>query len=138
MLLTLLHPAPLLQVYPELSDASQACLPASSFFTCSSDNTIRLWNTDSAARNRNFYSNVSSRAHELGKSAVTVVVLPPLNHILAVFQDLQRILYVGENTQHLQGDGEKSEADSKAGIRVLGISPDGQHLAAGDRCGNLR
>lgn len=81
-----LHPPPL-QVYPELSDASQACLPASSFFTCSSDNTIRLWNTDSPARHRNFYSNVSFRArgslHRLDKSAVTLAVLPPLNHILA-------------------------------------------------------
>lgn len=57
---------------------------------------------------------------------------------MPVSQDLQRILYVGENTQHLQGEGEKGEADAKAGIRVLGISPDGQHLAAGDRCGNLR
>lgn len=45
---------------------------------------------------------------------------------------------MGENTQHLQGDGEKGEADTKAGIRVLGISPDGQHLAAGDRSGNLQ
>lgn len=58
-----------------------------------------------------------------------------------VFQDLLRILYVGENTQHLQAEGERGElagADGKTGIRVLGISPDGQHLAAGDRCGNLQ
>ncbi|KAG7225929.1 hypothetical protein INR49_018530 [Caranx melampygus] len=34
--------------------------------------------------------------------------------------------------------GEAAGADGKAGIRVLGISPDGQQLAAGDRCGNLR
>lgn len=56
-------------------------------------------------------------------------------------KDLQRILYVGENTQHLQAEGDRGEsvaADGKAGIRVLGISPDGQHLAAGDRCGNLQ
>uniref|UniRef100_A0A8C4D963 WD repeat domain 62 n=1 Tax=Dicentrarchus labrax TaxID=13489 RepID=A0A8C4D963_DICLA len=100
------------EVYPELSDASQACLPLSSFFTCSSDNTIRLWHTDPPTGHRNLYSN-----------------------------DLLRILYVGENTQHLQAEGERGEAagaDGKAGIRVLGISPDGQHLAAGDRCGNLR
>ncbi|KAM7412391.1 hypothetical protein PAMA_019993 [Pampus argenteus] len=100
-----------LQVYPELSDPSQACLPPSSFLTCSSDNTIRLWHTDPPAGQRNLYSN-----------------------------DLLRILYVGENMQHLQveGDREAAGADGKAGIRVLGISPDGQHLAAGDRCGNLR
>uniref|UniRef100_A0A3Q1I844 MABP1/WDR62 second WD40 domain-containing protein n=1 Tax=Anabas testudineus TaxID=64144 RepID=A0A3Q1I844_ANATE len=97
------------EVYPELSDVSQACLPPSSFFTCSSDNTIRLWHTDPPTGHRNLYSN-----------------------------DLLRILYVGENTQHLQAEGEAAGADGKAGIRVLGISPDGQHLAAGDRCGNLR
>lgn len=100
------------EVYPVLSDASQACLPPSSFFTCSSDNTIRLWNTDPPTAHRNLYSN-----------------------------DLLRILYVGENTQHLQAEGERGESagtDGKAGIRVLAISPDGQHLAAGDRCGNLR
>ncbi|XP_026154326.1 WD repeat-containing protein 62 isoform X2 [Mastacembelus armatus] len=97
------------EVYPELLDGSQACLPPSSFFTCSSDNTIRLWHTDPPTGHRNLYSN-----------------------------DLLRILYVGENTQHLQAEGEATGADGKAGIRVLGISPDGQHLAAGDRCGNLR
>lgn len=54
------------------------------------------------------------------------------------FQDLLKILYVGENTQHLQAEAEPAGADGKAGIRVLEISPDGQHLAAGDRCGNLQ
>ncbi|XP_040902741.1 WD repeat-containing protein 62 isoform X2 [Toxotes jaculatrix] len=101
-----------IEVYPELAEVSQACLPPSSFLTCSSDNTIRLWHTDPPTAHRNLYSN-----------------------------DLLRILYVGENTQHLQAEGERAEAvgsDGKAGIRVLGISPDGQHLAAGDRCGNLR
>ncbi|XP_037328946.2 WD repeat-containing protein 62 isoform X1 [Pungitius pungitius] len=99
------------EVYPELSDVS---LAPSSFLTCSSDNTIRLWHTDPPTGLRNQYSH-----------------------------DLQRILYVGENTKHLQAESERggeaaAGADGKAGIRVLSISPDGQHLAAGDRCGNLR
>lgn len=56
-----------------------------------------------------------------------------------MFQDLLRILYVGEDMQHLQGDRpEAAGADGKAGVRVLAVSPDGQHLAVGDRCGNLR
>ncbi|KAM8905051.1 WD repeat-containing protein 62 isoform 3-T3 [Spinachia spinachia] len=108
------------EVYPELSDGSLAPAP-SSFLTCSSDNTIRLWHTDPPTGLRNQYSHVR----------------PP--------EDLQRILYVGENTQHVQAEGERggeaasaAGADGKAGIRVLSISPDGQHLAAGDRCGNLR
>ncbi|XP_049433540.1 WD repeat-containing protein 62 isoform X3 [Epinephelus fuscoguttatus] len=100
------------EVYPELSDVSQACLPPSSFLTCSSDNTIRMWNTDPPTAHRNLYSN-----------------------------DLLRILYVEED---VQAEGERGErgkaagADGKSGIRVLGVSPDGQHLAAGDRCGNVR
>ncbi|KAM9853106.1 WD repeat-containing protein 62 [Aulostomus maculatus] len=101
-----------LQVYPDLCDPSQACLPPSSFLTCSSDNTIRLWNPSTPAGHGNFYSN-----------------------------DLLRIVYMGEDTQHLQAEGERVEtagADGKAGIRVLAISPDGRHLAAGDRSGNLR
>ncbi|KAM4589498.1 WD repeat-containing protein 62 isoform 2-T3 [Fundulus diaphanus] len=99
-----------IQVYPELEDPSQACLPPSSFLTCSSDNTIRLWHSDASVRQSNRYS-----------------------------QDLLKILYVGRDVQHLQAGGAEAEGpDGKAGIRVLGVSPDGKHLAAGDRCGNLR
>lgn len=55
-----------LQVYPEVKDSNQACLPPSSFITCSSDNTIRLWNTESSGvhgstLHRNILSNVSQR-----------------------------------------------------------------------------
>lgn len=125
-------------MYPVLSDASQACLPPSSFFTCSSDNTIRLWHTDPPTAHRNLYSNVRQQHNSVQAPRCLYGVM---THFLFVFQDLLRILYVGENTQHLQAEGERGEsagADGKAGIRVLSISPDGQHLAAGDRCGNLR
>lgn len=58
-----MYPLPL-QVYPEVKDSNQACLPPSSFITCSSDNTIRLWNTESSGvhgstLHRNILSNVS-------------------------------------------------------------------------------
>ncbi|XP_010897209.5 WD repeat-containing protein 62 isoform X1 [Esox lucius] len=101
------------ETYPDM-DPSLSCLPRGSFLTCSSDNTVRLWHGEPApgpGALRNLYS-----------------------------QDLLRIVYVGDDTQHLQTEGERGEggvADTKAGIRVLGISPDGQHLAAGDRNGNL-
>ncbi|XP_062328210.1 WD repeat-containing protein 62 isoform X2 [Osmerus eperlanus] len=111
------------ETYPDMGEPSLACLPAGAFLTCSSDNTIRLWHGDplqgtaqSSAPGpgclRNFYSH-----------------------------DLMRIVYVGEDTQHLRAEGGRGEGagmDGKAGIRVLGVSPDGQHLAAGDRSGNLR
>nr|XP_046172496.1 WD repeat-containing protein 62 isoform X2 [Oncorhynchus gorbuscha] len=104
-----------LETYPDM-DLSRSCLPPGSFLTCSSDNTIRLWHSDPGLVQgtsclRNLYSH-----------------------------DLLRIVYVGEDTQHLQTDverGEGSGMDAKSGIRVLGISPDGQHLAAGDRNGNV-
>ncbi|XP_016108746.1 WD repeat-containing protein 62-like [Sinocyclocheilus grahami] len=56
-------------------------------------------------------------------------------------KDIVRIVYVDDDTQYLKAEAERAEGasqDGKSGIRVLGISPDGQHLAAGDRSGNLR
>ncbi|XP_043115245.1 WD repeat-containing protein 62 isoform X2 [Puntigrus tetrazona] len=101
------------ETYPELEDSSAACLSPGSFLTCSSDNTIRLWKSDSGhSLHHNLYS-----------------------------QDIVRIVYVDDDTQYLKAEAEKAEGasqDGKSGIRVLGISPDGQHLAAGDRSGNLR
>ncbi|XP_058846526.1 LOW QUALITY PROTEIN: mitogen-activated protein kinase-binding protein 1 [Acipenser ruthenus] len=110
------------EVYPEVCDSSLSCLSPGSFLTCSSDNTLRLWNTDlpGAALTRNVLSN-----------------------------DLQKILYMDSNTAALV-DSESSAAgsaekpsdsqsnDTKTGIRTLCVSPDGQHLASGDRNGTLR
>ncbi|KAM9468830.1 WD repeat-containing protein 62 [Clarias gariepinus] len=97
------------ETYPELEAA--ALLPGS-FLTCSSDNTIRLWNSDFQ---QNQSSNISS-------------------------QNLVKIVYVDNDTEHLKIPPDKAEGnqDGKFGIRVLAISPDGQHLATGDRSGNLR
>lgn len=49
------------QMYPQNSEREQSCLTTGSFLSCSSDNTIRLWNTDgySATVKRNVISNVS-------------------------------------------------------------------------------
>ncbi|XP_030633812.1 WD repeat-containing protein 62 [Chanos chanos] len=109
------------ETYPGLEQSSEACLLPGSFLTCSSDNTIRLWHFDSQQTHsqtpgpclrRNLYSH-----------------------------DLVKIVYVDDDVQRLRSEGERGEGgslDGKSGIRVLGISPDGQHLAAGDRSGNLR
>ncbi|XP_077063761.1 WD repeat-containing protein 62 isoform X2 [Siphateles boraxobius] len=106
------------ETYPDLEDSS-ACLSPGSFLTCSSDNTIRLWRSESP----------QSHGSALG-----------LRHNL-YSQDIVRIVYVDDDTQYLKAEAEKAEGgsqDGKSGIRVMGISPDGQHLAAGDRSGNLR
>uniref|UniRef100_A0A3P8RSG5 Mitogen-activated protein kinase binding protein 1 n=1 Tax=Amphiprion percula TaxID=161767 RepID=A0A3P8RSG5_AMPPE len=84
-------------------------LPPGSFLSCSSDNTIRLWNID---------------GHNI----------------------LQRniLSHVGQHTPtHLEKAGpmgsEGQQTDqSRAGIRTLRVSPDGRHLASGDRMGVLR
>ena len=54
------------QVYPSLDDSYKSSLPPGSFITCSSDDTIRVWNIDSHmttdVMKRNIYSNVSEAA----------------------------------------------------------------------------
>ncbi|XP_075116051.1 WD repeat-containing protein 62 [Leptodactylus fuscus] len=87
-----------------------------SFFTCSSDNTIRLWNLERSSdlgMKRNIYSN-----------------------------DLYKVIYADDNMVYLKdtsGTAEKPEPkDSKSGIRVLKIRHDGCQLASGDRTGNIR
>ncbi|XP_037675577.1 WD repeat-containing protein 62 [Choloepus didactylus] len=107
------------EVYPEFED-QRACLPSGSFLTCSSDNTIRFWNMDSSSDShwqKNIFSN-----------------------------SLLKVVYVENDIQHLQdtshfpdrGNENGLPMDVKAGVRVMQVSPDGQHLASGDRSGNLR
>ncbi|XP_015420304.1 PREDICTED: WD repeat-containing protein 62 isoform X1 [Myotis davidii] len=107
------------EVYPEFED-QRACLPTGSFLTCSSDNTIRFWNINSSPDSpwqKNIFSNT-----------------------------LLKVVYVENDIQHLQdmshfpdrGSENGTPMDVKAGVRVMQVSPDGQHLASGDRSGNLR
>lgn len=64
-----------------------------------------------------------------------IILLP-----VYLFKNLVKIVYVDNDTEHLKIPPDKAEGnqDGKFGIRVLAISPDGQHLATGDRSGNLR
>uniref|UniRef100_A0A8C5WY39 Mitogen-activated protein kinase binding protein 1 n=1 Tax=Laticauda laticaudata TaxID=8630 RepID=A0A8C5WY39_LATLA len=113
-----------IEVYPEVKDSNQSCLPPNTFITCSSDNTIRLWNTESSnIHGASLYRNILSN-------------------------DLMKIIYVDENTQALldteyntAGGVEKADTqaiDTKVGIRTVCVSPTGEHLASGDRIGTLR
>ncbi len=52
------------EAYPSLKEGMKGVLPTGSFITCSSDDTIRLWNLDpnmgtNTIYRRNIYSNVS-------------------------------------------------------------------------------
>ncbi|XP_028294155.1 mitogen-activated protein kinase-binding protein 1 isoform X2 [Gouania willdenowi] len=112
------------EVYPQVGGTQVS--PPGSFLTCSSDNTIRLWNTE---ENSTVHRNVLS-------------------------QDLQRVVYVEDGVGGLLDvdsvslsvsekagstgvDGPQVE-QVKPGIRTLKVSPDGVHLASGDRMGVLR
>ncbi|XP_076618757.1 WD repeat domain 62 isoform X3 [Colletes latitarsis] len=111
------------EMYPTGTD-SIGSMPGGSFVTCSSDDTIRVWNlekdvspTDTIYK-RNIYSN-----------------------------ELLKVLYVDTELTYLKdldlaaaGSTEKSDAsyDGRNGVRSIRVSPDGKHLASGDRSGNIR
>ncbi|XP_013394584.1 WD repeat-containing protein 62 isoform X1 [Lingula anatina] len=109
-----------LEVYPVCNNPA---LPPGSFMTCSSDDTIRVWNIDPHMTNDTLYKrNIYS--HELLK-----------------------VLYVDKNLSFLcdkeynpTGGADKTDTtyDGKNGVRAVRVSPDGQHLASGDRTGNIR
>uniref|UniRef100_A0A0A9WCF9 Mitogen-activated protein kinase-binding protein 1 n=1 Tax=Lygus hesperus TaxID=30085 RepID=A0A0A9WCF9_LYGHE len=109
------------EIFPENSTCP---VPPGSFVTCSSDDTIRVWSVDTqlktqpgAAYQRNIYSN----------ELIKVLYVDPE---LSCLKDIELI------------GGEKAENpaayDGKNGVRALRISPDGKHLASGDRAGNIR
>ncbi|XP_061668123.1 mitogen-activated protein kinase-binding protein 1-like [Syngnathoides biaculeatus] len=109
-----------LEMVPDVPGVITASLSPGAFLSCSSDSTIRLWRVDERAglHSRNILST-----------------------------DLLKIIYTGANTAGLQeaenltnadkpADGQPAE--SRTGIRTVCVSPDGQHLASGDRNGILR
>lgn len=112
-----------LEVNPATTEEMKPILPSDSFMTCSSDDTIRIWNLDphmveTESSKRNVYSN-----------------------------ELLKVIYVDPNLTCLKdvnynpaGGTDKTDTnyDGKNGIRSIGISPDGRHLASGDRIGNVR
>ncbi|XP_014476106.1 PREDICTED: uncharacterized protein LOC106745224 isoform X2 [Dinoponera quadriceps] len=111
------------EMYPAGPDCIGA-MPAGSFITCSSDDTIRVWNLEKDVSpndtlyKRNIYSN-----------------------------ELLKVLYVDPELTYLKdldlaaaGSTEKSDAsyDGRNGVRSIRVGPDGKHLASGDRSGNIR
>ncbi|TWW69079.1 mitogen-activated protein kinase-binding protein 1-like [Takifugu flavidus] len=109
-----------LEMFPDLPDKVGSGSSSGVFLSCSADNTIRLWHMDESTRSQNILST-----------------------------DLQNVIYVSGNATALldpdctanvntdkPGDGQTAE--TRTGIRTICLSPDGKHLASGDRNGMLR
>ena len=103
--------------------------------TCSSDDTIRIWNLNNNMANNTLYKrNIYSE--ELLKM---IYVDPRLEFIKdgdVVKTDTDK---EGSKDGPAGGGGASTTVyDQRNGVRCIRISPDGKHLASGDRAGNIR
>lgn len=105
-------------------------LPPGTFLTCSSDDTIRLWNTEfeqnsTTAKNSSYIYKKNFISPELLK---ILYMDPELAHLC----DSDMIQSRG-NGSNSNGNGGKEDTsyDSKNGIRSIKFSADGRHLASG-------
>ncbi|XP_069008876.1 mitogen-activated protein kinase-binding protein 1 isoform X3 [Embiotoca jacksoni] len=123
-----------LEVYPEGGrgggggGGGEVHLPPGSFLSCSSDNTIRLWNIDGPnVLHRNILS------HDLQK------VIYVEDNVTSLM-DTESVAVVGGNAEKAGSSGSEGQQtdQNRAGIRTLRVSPNGLHLASGDRMGVLR
>ncbi|KAM6912799.1 mitogen-activated protein kinase-binding protein 1 [Xenentodon cancila] len=116
------------EVYTEMVGVNEVHLPPGSFLSCSSDNTIRLWSTDG---HNVLLGNILS--HDLQK---VIYVDDSITGLL----DTDSITVAAGNTEKAGPSGLEGQQleQIRLGIRTLRVSPDGQHLASGDRMGVLR
>ncbi|XP_013102942.1 mitogen-activated protein kinase-binding protein 1 isoform X6 [Stomoxys calcitrans] len=97
-------------------------LPEDSFVTCSSDDTIRVWGLEGCANNEIYRKNIYSK-------------------------ELLKVVYIDDDLNFIKDQeivGDKNSAtnnsnyDGRNGVRCIKISPELEHLASGDRSGNIR
>ncbi|CAH0761745.1 unnamed protein product [Diatraea saccharalis] len=94
---------------------SEGPLQPGTFLTCSSDDTVRLWHLKPPA-GPNIYSN-------------------ELNKVLYIDPELKFLKDVDLTATN---EKEKTKSyDDKTGVRCVRVSPDGGHVASGDRSGNI-
>ncbi|XP_076464740.1 uncharacterized protein LOC143296598 [Babylonia areolata] len=112
-----------LEVYPGLEKGQTGVLPPGSFLTASSDNTIRVWNLDPhVSHTPGYTSNIYS-------SELLKVVYTDPTHSFLCDVDYNPAGGAGKTDMTWEG---------KNGVRSIRVSPDGEHLASGDRQGNVR
>lgn len=100
-------------------------LPPGSFLTCSSDDTIRIWNTDlenvsSMDRGQNYIYRKNYFSSELLK---IIYMDPELNYLCD--QDIV------QSGNAIKEEGNGGSCETKNGIRSIKCSSDGRHLASG-------
>jgi len=78
--------------------------------TCSSDDTVRAWNLN------------KEKEHGLER----IIYFDP------------QFAFLKDSGSSAQVSGKDGSYDQKNGVRCVSISPDGEHLASGDRAGNIR
>ncbi|XP_073709284.1 mitogen-activated protein kinase-binding protein 1-like isoform X2 [Garra rufa] len=107
-----------LQMFPNNGEGSETALGCDWFLTCSSDCSVRIWSSD-GVRCGNVLSN-------------------DLHHIIYMEHSTAALLDVEGTAIGGSEKVEGSSGDSRTGIRTICVSPDGRHLASGDRNGTLR
>ena len=129
---------------------SNSCIPSDTFITCSGDNTLRIWSLE----NINSSNNSSLNASILSKS--NNIYSKELINILYIDNDLSALCETDMFTSSSQHENENSNFTTfqqtvnnndqqlvqqntvKIGAKCIKISPNGLHLATGDRNGNIR
>ncbi|XP_071441764.1 uncharacterized protein Wdr62 isoform X3 [Hetaerina americana] len=135
------------EMYPQLSGVSDfvgqgsggkggtaplvPAMPPGSFVTCSSDDTIRFWNLDLGSSSSSSPAGQNDSAYQ--KNIYS-------NELLKVVYVDQELTYLKDLDLSAAGSTDKSDTsyDGRNGVRSIRISPDGRHLASGDRAGNIR
>ncbi|VDN17111.1 unnamed protein product [Gongylonema pulchrum] len=117
----LFHVGPVMSL--EISPQNCTWLPQGAFLTGGLDETIRIWNVD----------------HQVPSIDESRQMSVPEGNIFS--EELKKIIFIANNALQLAESSNEmlgaSLSDAGAGVRSLRISPDGQHLAAGGRDGNL-
>uniref|UniRef100_A0A182VUI6 WD_REPEATS_REGION domain-containing protein n=1 Tax=Anopheles minimus TaxID=112268 RepID=A0A182VUI6_9DIPT len=95
-------------------------LPSDCFMTCSSDDTIRVWDVDSCETNEVYRKNIYSK------------------ELLKVLYIDDELNFIKDTDNPIHSTEKNSSYDGRNGVRCIKISSDSRQLATGDRSGNIR
>ena len=122
--------------------AAAGTMPAGTFVTSSADSTVRFWNIDTAGKRP---KQKQLKAAGDGKKQAAAVGTEIVSRS-AYSRDTVSMIYCGGTSTAAFKSWKATDPESTLAnqpqpdveIRCLSISPDGGHLASGDRMGNIR